>query len=193
MIVGMHQRKAIIEALKSGKVVAFPTETVYGLGVISGQPSALERLFEVKNRPIEKQVTMMVSSIQMIESVASLNETAKALIRAFMPGPITLILPKKDEEGTVGVRFPNSPFISEIIEAVRVPLYVTSANISGEEVLNDAQSIDEQMNVDLIVEGPIEPTLPSTIVDCINMKIIRIGSITKEQLEEVIGENSVSV
>lgn len=192
MIVGMHQRKAIVEALKEGKVVAFPTETVYGLGVISGQPAALERLFEVKNRPIEKQVTMMVSSIQMIESLASLNESAKALIRAFMPGPITLILPKKDEEGTIGVRFPNAPFVSEIIDAVRVPLYVTSANLSGEEVLNDAQSIDEHLNVDLIVEGPIEPTMPSTVFDCVNMKILRVGSITKEQLEEVIGENSIS-
>ncbi len=192
MIIGMHQRKQIIEAFKEGKVVAFPTETVYGLGVISGQPQALERLFEVKHRPIEKQVTMMVSSIQMIENLAVLNETSKALIIAFMPGPITLILPKKDEEGTVGVRFPKAPFVLDLIDALHVPLYVTSANISGEPSLNDAQEIADALAVDLVVEGPIEPTLPSTIVDCVQMKIIRHGSITKEQLEEIVGENSFS-
>ena len=183
--------KLAAETLRKGGIIAFPTETVFGLGVIYDNKEAYDRLISVKRRPENKPFTIMCSSKDDIENYGYVNENAKKLIEAFVPGEITLILKAKpglpswtvSNEGTVGVRVPDDKFIQKMIHEVGKPLLVPSANRSGEKPANSSSEVlsifkDE---LDLVVKGESKSGVPSTIVMLLDdVKIIREGKISKD-------------
>ena len=188
----------VTELLMEGSVVAFPTDTVFGLGVIYDDEDALKRLKEAKGRPEEKPIPTMVGNVEQLHQVAIVNDTALKLAHAFMPGALTLILKKKPTVkdyvtnglDTIGIRMPDDAFVLKVIQGCGKPLLVTSANISGEETgLNSAQVIKQlDGRIDAIVLGTANGKTASTIVDVSNddVKILREGPISEAMIQEVL-------
>ncbi|MGL5979112.1 MAG: L-threonylcarbamoyladenylate synthase [Erysipelotrichaceae bacterium] len=193
-----HQTKEILEILKRGGVVAFPTDTVYGLGVVYDQPQALDALKQAKGRPDEKPIPMMVASIEQLQQVALLQPQYVPLAKTYMPGALTLILSKKDSVPgyvtnhfpTIGIRIPNHPMILSWMELLDKPLLVSSANLSDHPTGATMEAVLEQLDgrIDAIVEGIPGGDQPSTIVDGTKEKaqILRVGKISKAQVEEAM-------
>ena len=177
-----------------GEVAAFPTDTVYGLGVVYDELEALKRLKLSKGRPEEKPIPMMIGSKEQLEHVAFTNEKVERLIEAFMPGGFTIILKKKacvnDEVtngfDTIALRMPDDAFILEMIRRIGKPLLVTSANLSGQPtgVYFDDVKKDFDGRIDMIVKGECKGSVSSTIVDATGdeLKIVRQGPIDQEDI-----------
>ena len=190
--------KEIVKDLLNGNVVGFPTETVYGLAIVYNNKEAFDRLYEIKNRGINKPISMMVSSIDVLNQVADIDENSEKVIKHFMPGPLTIILNAKDNlpqhvtfnNKTIGVRIPDHEIALKILKEVGLPLLVTSANISNEPSLIKAKDVLEKFEgqiSSLINEDAIDG-IASSVVEVINeVKVYREGPISKKQLEEVIG------
>ena len=179
--------------LLSSKIVAFPTDTVFGLACLTNDEVAKNKIYEAKNRPENKKLPMMVSSMEMLEKYCELNDETRKLFNAFTPGPMTFILKYKDSDETVAIRIPDDDWILDLINTVGKPLLVTSANISGEGSLIKYEDVVSQIGdrVDGIVKADARGDKPSTIVDCLNnFKILREGPITKEQIEKIIKGDS---
>ena len=188
--------KEYIECLKNDGVLAYPTDTVYGLCVRFDHKIACEHLRNVKHRPLEKSFPIMVCDVEQLKKVAIVNDIDLKLINKFMPGPITLILPKQniiepwmnDNRDTIAIRMACDDNLKNIIKEVGVPIFMTSANKSGEPVLKSAKEIREQLLVDAIFEGIPKGEMASTIVDCTNdYKVVRVGSISQKMIDETIG------
>lgn len=189
------QLKEAAEILKSGGVIAFPTETVFGLGVVFDNEESYKRLVQAKRRPPEKPFTMMLADPEDAKKYAELNEKSTKLIKSFMPGQFTLITKAKSnlpswcvsKEGTVGLRVPDLDIIRELIRLTGKPLLVPSANKSGEPPANSNKEAETIFNneIDAIIEGESISKTPSTIVlvDKENVKIIREGCITLQDVE----------
>lgn len=187
--------------LKNGKVIAFPTDTVYGVSVIYDDLVALENLKLAKGRPETKPIPTMVASLEQIRKIALVDNRALKVIKSFMPGAITIILPKKDEvsdyitngKKTIAIRMPNDEFILELIDKCGKPLLVSSANLSGGDnsfTTNDVLAqLDER--IDGIVEGTAGGKLASTIVDLTgdNIIILREGPISYEEIVKTLEKN----
>lgn len=183
-------------------VVAFPTETVMGLGVVYDDEFAYNRLNYIKHRPEEKPYALMISRPDQIGFFAEINAKAQKLIDAFLPGPLTLLLkvkngavPKWVTHGTdtIGIRVPDDPVTEVLLSYTGKPLLAPSANPSG---LPPAMNSDEVKKyfpdeLDYIVEGHADGGKPSTIVDVTGdeVKIVRQGCITKEMIDNALGEN----
>lgn len=188
----------IVALLKGGKVVAFPTDTVYGLAVIYENEEALESLKSSKGRPENKPIPTMVASIEQIKEIAYLDDASHKLAVSFMPGAFTMILKKKESLpsyltngfDTVGIRMPDDAFILDVIERCGKPLLVTSANLSGEETGIYAEQVLAQLDgrIDAIVMGEAIGKTASTIVDMsgAEMKIVRLGPVNEDMIEEVL-------
>lgn len=187
----------VLEALKSGKVVAFPTDTVYGLGVIYDQ-EALKRLKDAKGRSETKPIPTMVSSYAQLMQIAEISKQAERLIKAFMPGALTLVMKKKgcvpdfvtNEKATIAVRMPDDPFVLSLIEGCGGPLLVSSANRSEmPSALND-QEVFSQLDgkIDAVVIGTAGGEKASTIIDVseAEIKILRIGDISEAQIRKAL-------
>lgn len=178
-----------IDIIRQGHVLAFPTETVFGLGVIYDSKEAFDELVSLKKRMPSKPFTIMVSKKEDIALFVDLNEKMKRLIRQFMPGEITIIFPAKKglsswltlNEPTVGIRISSSEDVTNLINRVGKPMLVTSANMSGEPALYNEKEVIQQFNHKIlgIVEGECVSNLPSTIVliQDDSLKLIRQGSI----------------
>lgn len=189
--------QAVVKQLKQKKVIAFPTDTVYGLGVIYDE-EALAALKYSKGRPENKPILTMVGSLAQMEEIAVLNEEAKKLAAAFMPGAFTMILKKKDSVAdfvtngmeTIGIRMPQDDFVLELLRQVGSPMLVTSANLSGEATgLVDVQVLSQlDGRIDGIVLGEAGGKVASTIVDMTSgkLKILREGPISKAMLEAAL-------
>lgn len=191
-----------IEVIENGGIVVFPTETVYGIGTNAFCEQSVRKIYEIKNRPDEKALTIMLSSIDEIENFAVINnDIERKIIQNFMPGPITIILERKKGildhvatgKNTIGIRIPNNNIILSILEKLKLPLVAPSANISGQPsgvVLEDI--IEEFVNkVDICIDGgKCDVSESSTIVQVVDnqVKIIRQGTITKEQIERNISK-----
>ena len=185
--------------LKDGGLIAFPTETVFGFGVIFDNKPSYDRLIKVKRRPPEKPFTLMLSDIDQIDKYACLDERAKKLINKYMPGQFTIIVKAKDnlpsycvsQEGNVGIRIPDFDLVRNLIRRVEKPLLVPSANKSGEHPLtksDDVISIFEN-EIDGIIIGESTSNVPSTIVMVDkDVKVIREGLISKEEIFKTLGE-----
>ena len=185
--------------LIEGGLIAFPTETVFGFGVIYNNKASYDRLISVKRRPPDKPFTLMLSDLEQIKEYAYADERAKKLIKAFMPGQFTIILKAKEnlplyavsKEGNVGIRISSDDLVRNLIRKVGKPLLVPSANKSGEPPLtksDDVISIFEK-EIDGIIIGESTSNVPSTIV-MVDKKvaIIREGLISKEEIYKVLGE-----
>lgn len=189
------------EYLKRGEVVAIPTETVYGLAASAFDPDAVKKIFEAKGRPQDNPLIVHIADISGLYSVArEVPEKALELAKRFMPGPLTVILPKKDvipnevSAGldTVAIRMPSHPVANAIIKAAGVPLAAPSANISGFPSPTAVQHVTDDMNgrIPCIVDGgDCEFGIESTVVTLATPvpRLLRPGAVTHGQLEEVLG------
>ena len=145
----------VIDLLNHDEVVAFPTETVFGLGVKFSHLEALEKIYEIKHRSHSKAISLMIYDPKDIEKYAYVNKNAQKLIDHFMPGMITLVLKKKSilsddftaGYDTIGIRIPDDPFVLKLLKEVG-PMLVTSANISGQETLLNDQEVYKQLQVE---------------------------------------------
>ena len=186
------------QTLKNGGIVVFPTETVYGIGANIWDEVAVKRLYEVKQRPFSKPISLLVSSIDMINEVAKdITELEYALMKEFFPGPFTIILKKKDivpnivtaNLDTVGIRLPANEIALRLIKYAEIPIATTSSNISGKPSVTNLGDVMSEFEgkVDCFINGgPSEIGVASTIVQVIDGKvhILREGSISKAQIEK---------
>lgn len=190
--------KIAAEALLSGKIVAFPTETVYGLGVCADNNAAIDNLYRVKQRSRDKKLSIMIATPEEVtKHVKQIPPIAEKLIRAFWPGPLTIIL-KLDDNSTVGLRNPDNRVIRDLINAVEKPIVSTSANISGKPPAIDAQQVIVNFSdkIDVILDGgPAETGDPSTIVKILDdtFEIVRHGVIKEERLNRCLNEDCFSI
>jgi L-threonylcarbamoyladenylate synthase len=189
------------ELIRTGELVAFPTETVYGLGANALDPAAIEKIFRAKDRPPNSPLIVHVHSIEMArELVREWPEPAERLARKFWPGPLTFVLPKRSHVPdrltagleTVGVRMPNHPFALALIQEAGLPLAAPSANRFGELSPTTAQHVRQALGdrVALVLDGgPTTVGIESTVLSLVGDKplLLRPGMISKEQIEEVIG------
>lgn len=187
----------VARLVSDGQVVAFPTETVFGLGVKFGSRQALDALYELKQRDKGKAISMMIAKPSDIEKYAYVDDQAKKLMAAFMPGMITIILKKRPfiddyftaSLDTIGIRIPDDEFVLSLLERTG-PMLVTSANYSGEASLVDDKAVREKFGglIPLIVKGESISKKASTIVDLSKGKveILRVGDILQEQIAEVV-------
>ncbi|HEK9100984.1 TPA: threonylcarbamoyl-AMP synthase [Bacillus pseudomycoides] len=191
--------------LRENEAIAFPTETVYGLGANAMNDEAIAKIFEAKGRPSDNPLIVHIGAkSQLGEIVREITPVAEVLMKHFWPGPLTIILPKKDGISekvtagldTVGVRMPDHPVALALIEAANVPVAAPSANRSGRPSPTLASHVYEDLNgriAGIVDGGATGVGVESTVVDCTSEvpTILRPGGITKEQLEEVIGTVSL--
>lgn len=192
-----NQMNEICDVIQKGGIVAFPTETVYGVGIHFDDEEALDRLMEAKNRDYSKAITLMVADKKDISQYAYISPQAQKMIDQFMPGMITLIFKKKESvrdsmtngKLTIGIRIPDSEFVLSLLKKVG-PMLVTSANLSQHPNTTSTQEVLNQLEgrIDLVVDGKTSDNIASTVVDVSQdeIKILRAGKITKEQIEEAI-------
>ncbi len=187
-----------VDVLQRGGLVAFPTDTVYGLATLPFQRETVERLFIAKGRNSSRAIAILVGAIEDVGKVArGLDSRALRLALRFWPGPLTLIVPGiarlpdvLSSNNTVGLRMPNHPVALSLLRAIG-PLAVTSANLSGQENPLSAQDVLSQLNgrIDLILDGGASPgCVPSTVVDCTQaeMVVLREGPISSEALQAAL-------
>lgn len=192
----------VIEIIKNEGIVAFPTDTVYGLGIRYDSATAITKLKEAKRRPESKPFPMMVSNLAQIEEVAILNDRDYALIKKWMPGPITLLFKKKASVSnevtngfeTIAIRMPDDKLVLSIINGVRVPMLVPSANISTQKPALSYEEVLAQLDgaIDGVVIGLCKNKIASTIVNTLDnqLKIVREGPISLKQILESLKEKS---
>ena len=187
--------------LQEGGLVAFPTETVYGLGGNGLDGAACEKIYLAKGRPSDNPLILHISEFEELDAIVrEISPAAKKLMDAFWPGPLTMVFPKADIVpakatgglDTVAVRFPSHPVARAIIKAAGLPIAAPSANSSGKPSPTRASHVEYDLNgkIDMIVDGgAAEWGLESTIVDVSGdvPMILRPGAVTKEMMEEVVG------
>ena len=192
--------------LRAGELVAFPTETVYGLGADALNGEAAARIFAAKGRPADNPLIAHIAGESGLAGLIALEPCAcaRALMRAFWPGPMTLIFPKSPRVprevtaglDTVAVRMPSHPVARALISAAQTPIAAPSANRSGRPSPTTAAHVLEDMEgrIPLILDGgPCEVGLESTVVDVTGARprILRPGGVTREMLEGVVGDVDV--
>ena len=190
---------AAAQCLRSGGLVAFPTETVYGLGGNGLDPLAAKKIYEAKMRPQDKALLCHICGIEMAEEIAVLNDTARKLIARFTPGPLTVIVPKKQCIGkvvsagmeTVGLRFPSNRICMELIRIAGVPIAAPSANISSFPPPTTGTQTIENLNgrVDAIIDGGATAVgIESTIISLVGKPVIlRHGAVSDDEIAEALG------
>jgi L-threonylcarbamoyladenylate synthase len=183
-----------LEVLKTGGLVAFPTDTVYGVGALAFDGKAVESIYIAKDRPPEKAIPVLIGDKSDLEKVGvNIPETAHRLADHFWPGPLTILVPKRVDlpesvsaTSTVGVRVPEHEIARTLLRAAG-PMAVTSANISGQQSPATAEEVFAQLGgrISLVIDGGKTPGgIPSTVVDCLEdeIRILREGPLTKEEL-----------
>ncbi len=188
------------KCLKEGGLVAFPTETVYGLGADALNETAAKRIYAAKGRPSDNPLIVHIANVEDMEQLAYVNDQAKALAQAFWPGPLTIVLPKKDivPDGTTGglhtvaIRMPSHPAALELIRQSKVYVAAPSANTSGRPSPTKASHVVEDMKgkIEYIIDGgAVGIGIESTIIDVSGDTpvILRPGFISKQMLEQIVG------
>ena len=189
-------KQEIINTLMNGGILAFPTDTVFGLACMMDEKD-MKKVYEAKGRDFDKPLPMMCSGLEMIETVAYVSDNARKIIDRFVPGPITLIFKKKENvedyvtqgKDTIGIRVPDDEFILDLIDSLGKPIMVTSANISNEGSLLKWEDVYRSMNkrIDAIVCEDARGDRASTIVDVSEeIKVLREGPISLKDIMEVI-------
>jgi L-threonylcarbamoyladenylate synthase len=192
--------------IQRGEVVAFPTETVYGLGANIFDEEAVRKIFVAKGRPADNPLIAHIFDLSQLEQITSgIPENAAILIKAFFPGPLTLILPKNERVpsvataglNTIGVRMPKDPITRQFLRACAVPIVAPSANLSGRPSPTTWQAVRADLNgrISCILKGDrTKIGLESTVVDCSEETpvILRAGAVTLEDLSKVIPQTRIS-
>jgi len=195
-----------VEILSAEGVVAFPTETVYGLGALSSSDKAVSKVFEIKGRPKFNPLIIHVANIEMALDIGKFSETALKLANKFWPGPLTIVLKKKNSKSisklataglnTVAIRIPNNTIAQRIITKIGVPIAAPSANVSGKLSCTKAEDIKEKLSerIDgIILGGQCELGLESTVIECSEncVSLMRLGSIPIEKIKEFLKLNKI--
>lgn len=200
--IDLEELKKHAKLLSEGKTVIFPTETVYGLGANALDEDAVKKIYEAKGRPSDNPLIVHIHEKEQVHELAKdINDNAKIVMDRFWPGPITIILNKKDivpktTSGgldTVAIRMPSHKIAKEIIKQSGVPIAAPSANISGRPSPTKAQHVKDEMEgrvSGIVLGGDSNFGLESTVLDLTSETpmILRPGSITKEDLESVLGK-----
>lgn len=191
--------------IKNGRIVAFPTETVYGLGANATSDEAVEKIFTAKGRPSDNPLIVHVANMEQVhELVTHIPEVADKLMEAFWPGPLTLVLESCGKVSkyvtanlsTVAIRMPDHPVALALLERAEVPVAAPSANRSGKPSPTQAIHVLQDLTGGIhgvIDGGPTGVGVESTVVDCTTdiPTILRPGGITKEEMERVIGQVNI--
>jgi len=187
-----------LEILRAGGLVAFPTDTVYGVGSLAFDGKAVECIYKAKERPVEKAIPVLIGDTDDLDRVAiDIPNLARRLASRFWPGALTILVPKKPSlpeavsaTPAVGVRVPDHNTARALLRAAG-PMAVTSANLSGQTGPTTAQEVFAQLggHIELIIDGGKTPGgLPSTLVDCTGheIRVLRQGPITEEELRSAL-------
>ena len=185
------------EILKNDGVISVPTDTVFGVCARINSIKAYDNLVKTKNRPITKPFPVMCADEEQIRSIAIIDEKAEKLIKEFMPGPITLVLRKREDlpeyinngRDSIAIRMATSKALEDLIRKVGSPIFMSSANQSGEPTCQDLDEIEKSCpSLDGMMEGEVSFGKGSTIVDCTSEKIeiLRLGPISISQIEKAI-------
>jgi L-threonylcarbamoyladenylate synthase len=190
-----------VTILRKGGVIAFPTDTVYGLGADAFNSTAVERIYEIKNRPKHQQFPLLIADVKQMTALAEpISEIAWFLARWFWPGGLTLVLPKTDSVpaylasgSTIAVRIPNHPVCLALIQHLGNPIIGTSANISGQPSALTAEEVGQQLGgkIDLIINGGQCPGgKESTVVDVTHESpiVLRQGIILSQEIDKAYKE-----
>jgi L-threonylcarbamoyladenylate synthase len=192
-------------ALAEGRLVAFPTETVYGLGADATNADAIARLYQAKGRPSFNPLISHVADLAAAEKIGRFDAPALALAKAFWPGPLTLVLPKTRDCAvaelatagldTIAIRIPSHPVARALLDAFGKPVVAPSANISGHVSPTTAAHVKSDLagRIDLIVDGgPVDVGVESTIIGCFEQPmLLRPGGLPREEIERVLGRGLV--
>ncbi len=199
-------RSAAIEVLRSGGVIALPTDTVYGIAVALDTPGGIERLFHVKRRPPDRGIMLLLDDAAQAARIAVMTPAAAALAAAAWPGGLTVVVPQRPDRPlpevltggarTIGLRVPDHEAPRTLARAVG-PLPTTSANVSGRPEAQDAPAIVAQLGeeIDLVLDGgPAGGSPPSTLVDCTGARptVLRQGALALADLVAVLDRAGVA-
>ena len=203
---GVNSVKIAVDVLKSGGLVVYPTETVYGIGADPTNSRAIKKLTKYKNRPFGKPYSVAVTNQKMAEKYTVLNDTAKKLYKEFLPGPLTIISKGKhiltpgveSEDGTLGIRIPDYKLVINIINAFGKPITSTSANASYKkrpykvsDILDNISTKQKEL-IDLIIDaGELPKNDPSTVIDTTmdDSVILRQGEIKFSKENSILSKN----
>jgi L-threonylcarbamoyladenylate synthase len=193
-------RAAAADVLRSGGVVALPTDTVYGIAVALETPGGIERLFHVKRRPPDRGIMLLLGAASQAASIGGMGPAASALAAALWPGGLTVVVPQRPDHplptaltgggSTIGLRVPDHAAPRALADAIG-PLPTTSANRSGMPEARDATDLVAQLgdDIDLVLDGgPSAGGPASTVVDCTGeqSRILRLGAISLDTINEVL-------
>jgi len=184
----------IVEAYEDGRIIAFPTDTVYGLGCNPLNKDSISRIYDIKKRSGKKRFPILGFSKKELEKIVEFNSKAEKISEKFWPGQVTLLLPIRKEitkqienDGKLAVRVPNNECVLSILKQCKL-IIGTSANISGEESILDPKECKMRLpEIDILVDGgKIKSYGESTIIDFVDdeIKIVRKGSVSKDEIEE---------
>jgi len=199
-IIDKTEYSLIVKSLKEGNVVAFPTETVMGLACDAYNKDAYNKLINVKNRPLNKAFPFIVANTNEIEKYAIINDKAKKVIDKFLPGPLTIVLKKKDcvpdfvtaNQSSIAIRIPDDETVLKILKEFNRPILLTSANKSNEEATLNSNECFKVFDgeVQYIIKGECLINEASTIVDLSNdeIKVLRKGKISLEDIKKIMEE-----
>jgi len=195
-------KRAASKALRAGQVIAYPTDTIYGLGADATSAKAVECVRAIKGRDADKPILAMVADRAMLAEYAVMTPLAEQLADAFLPGPLTLVLQAKGDalvpltapDGSVGFRMPDTAFCLQLTKTLKRPITSTSINRSGEEPTRDVRQAvaslrDQADALALVIDvGPTDNTQPSTVVDARGERavVLREGAVSNAQLERFI-------
>lgn len=185
-----------VRVLSRDGLIVYPTETVYGLGADALSEDAVMKVYEAKNRPPGKPISIAVSDMDMLTAVAVVDDAARAFIRRFLPGPVTVLLPAKSclpeiltgGTGLIGIRWPDHDIAIAIIERFDSPITATSANVSDD--VAPTRPGDVSVRNDFLVDGGELSGTPSTVVDLCTRRILRKGA-EWEEVEAFLKDHAV--
>ena len=189
-----------LQALNNHQVIAFPTETVFGLGVFYDDQKAYELLNKIKNRREDKPYTMMLDNVNKINEYAFIKDKYLPIINKYMPGSLTILVRAKANvpgyvthgTGIIGIRIPSNKEALELLRFVKKPLLVPSANKADQKPALSVKEVNDifKNEIDVIVPGEISSGEPSTIIDLTGdeIKLIRKGPIPLEELNQLINQ-----
>lgn len=192
-----NEIEKMVQVLKNDGVISVPTDTVFGICARIDSQIAHDKLIDVKKRPINKAFPVMCANEEQIKSIAIVGEREEKIIRKLMPGPITLVLKKKENlsqyitngKDTIAIRMATSKPIERLIIELKCPIFMTSANQSGEKECANLDEIEKSCPLlDGMMEGKVVFAKGSTIIDCTSeeIKILREGPISLEQINKII-------
>lgn len=193
----LNEIEKMAQILKNDGVISVPTDTVFGVCGRIESKIAYNKLIKLKNRPLEKSFPVMCANVNQIKNIAVVNERTEKIIKEFMPGPITLVLKKNNNlpdyvtngKDTIAVRMATSKAIEELILKAESPIFMTSANKSGEPECTTLEEIEATcLLLDGMMEGEVFYSQGSTIIDCTSeeIKILREGPVSLEKVKNII-------